>query len=544
MVVIRDTREFLQRTFGDQFLSRLEEFSSVIGFSVESDRDSVKVEFNPDRPDLFSFYSLSESMNGFYGKEEPAQLVMKDSEVSVHITGDALSIRPFFLCFVAEGPELGERLQRVIEYQERLHDTLGRERKNISAGIHTLEEGQRELTYSLEMTTKIRMRTFDGELEGTALDILQNHLTGKKYSSLLPSMERVNAIRDSSGEVLSIPPIANSFRSRITERSSRMFIDVEGMRELSVIQAILLLAYEFRSMGYTISLPAISGISRETLSSLRKENLRTIPVKNSEIRGVMGYSLDDGEVESSLKRMGFSFQRTREGLKVMVPGNRIDVMGPVDIIEDIAKGVGYDRIPYSAIPPQTLGVPDQIDGFLHTVREVLIGSGFQDVKGYVVGSQIPYSILRYGGGVRIFNPKSTDFSVIRDRLFPGMMEIIKQNRNRPLPQKIFEIGDIVTDGVQKTHVCILLHDSHATFSSVKQILEYFMNRFSGEEVKIEHRHRDGLVDGRSGDIFISGTEIGYIGEMHPELLDLYHVETPVSLVEIDLSAFKNLIEAT
>ncbi|MEM0154990.1 MAG: phenylalanine--tRNA ligase subunit beta [Thermoplasmataceae archaeon] len=543
MVVIRDTREFLQRTFGDQFLSRLERFSRVIGFSLDSDDDYVKVEFNPDRPDLFSFYSLSKSMDIFYGKEEPAGLALKHNEISVHITSDALSIRPFFLCFVAEGPELGERLQRIIEYQERLHDTLGRERKNISAGIHSLEESQRELTYSLELTTKIRMKTFDGELEGTALDILQNHLTGKKYSSLLPSMDRINAIKDSSGEVLSIPPIANSYRSRITERSSRMFIDVEGMQELSAIQALLLLAYEFRSMGYAISIPSITGISTETLSRLRGENLRTISVRRSEIKRVLGYDLNDGEIESSLKRMGFTFQETGDEYHVKVPGNRIDVMGAVDIIEDIAKGVGYDSIPYGVIPPQTLGVRDHGDGFLDTIREVLTGSGYQEVKSYVIGSQLPYGILKYEGGVRIFNPKSSDFSMVRDRLFPGMMEIIKQNRNRPLPQKIFEVGDVVSNGTQKAHVCIMLHDSRATFSSAKQILEYFTSRFSEKKIKIEHGHRDGLVDGRTGTIFMSGTEIGYIGEMHPELLDLYRVETPVSLAELDLSVFKNIIEA-
>lgn len=542
MVVIRDNKKFLVRTFGPEFIERLQEFAWVIGFTAEIEEDEVKVEFNPDRPDLFSFYSLDSAMKLFYKDIQSKRPDFTQADFDVNITGDALSIRPYFLCFIASGPALGEKLPRIIEYQERLHDTIGRERRDVSVGIHSLRPTEKQLSYNMEDTSSIRLKTFDGELEGTALDILNNHPTGQKYVSLLPSSERINAIKDSAGNVLSIPPVINSYRSRITTDSSTIFVDIEGVQELSVIQSLLLLAYEFNSMGYSVFIPRMHGIERKLLERVQSEGERKIEISRQDIDSVLGYSPESSEISLALEKMGYMFKLLDKKYTISIPGNRIDIMGAVDVIEDIAKGIGYDKIPFSEIPPETHGASGSLVHFFNDVRQILIGSGYQEVKSYVVGSQHPYEkgILNYRGGVKLVNPKSQDFSVVRDRLFAGMMDIIKQNRSRQFPQKIFEIGDVLIEGKQRTHLCFILHDNHATFSSAKQVLEYVVGRLTSEKVEIKHSLHDGLVKGRTGDIILSGKVVGYIGEMHPELLQEYQVDTPVSLVEVDILPFLEL----
>ncbi|QRF74948.1 Phenylalanine--tRNA ligase beta subunit [Thermoplasmatales archaeon] len=535
MVVIRDNSEFLAERFGNNFVDRLQKYASVIGFSVEIDSGTVKVEFNPDRPDLFSFYSLEYSMNIFDLVTSPEILTLEDSDFDVHIGAKALSIRPYFLSLIATGLRLGDSLPRIIEYQERLHETIGRERQAASIGIHSLEESCKAVSYSLKKSDSVTLRTFDGAMNGTAREILNEHPLGKKYGDLLPSQEFINVIEDRNGKVMSIPPISNSYDTRITEDSTRLFIDIEGTDRKSVFQSFFLLAYELKYIGYSISVPRFHGIDKKIITELVAENGREVKFSYDDIARVLGFEPPEDSISEALRKMGYIVTPSYNGYVTTLPGNRVDVMGAVDVIEDIAKGIGYDQIPFSEIPVQTLGTSHKTDELTGIACQLLIGSGYQEVKSFVVGPQMPFSFLKYRGDVTLLNPKSSDFSVVRDRLFVNMMEIIKQNRRRPMPQKIFEIGEVVEHGRQKTHLCFMIHGSRAPFSAAKQVLEYVILRLSGGSTEIRPNDEDGLVTGRSGDIMLDGQVIGFIGEMHPALLELYGIQDPVSLAEIDLS---------
>ena len=105
-----------------------------------------------------------------------------------------------------------------------------------------------------------------------------------------------------------------------------------------------------------------------------------------------------------------------------------------------------------------------------------------------------------------------------------------------MPQKIFEIGDIIEYGNQKTHLCFMIHDTKAPFSAVKQVLEYLVGRFTPSRPVITKNEEDGLVSGRCGSISLDSKNIGFIGEMHPTLLELFGITDPISLGEINISA--------
>ena len=536
MVVIRDNTEFLNRTFGRDFIHRLQRYASVIGFSVEMEDGTVKVEFNPDRPDLYSFYSLNRSMEIFYSASIPGIIDLHESDFVVNIEKNALSIRPYFLSLLATGNALGEKLPRIIEYQERLHDTIGRERKSASIGIHSISNSCTSVSYSLKESSSVSIKTFDGDFDGTAFDLISRHPLGKKYSSLLPSADRVNVIEDMDGNVMSVPPISNSFSTRLTENSATLFVDIEGTDKVAVFHVFFLMAYELQAMGYSISMPRHHGMDKKIITELVAENGREIKFSYDDILKVLGFESSEESISDSLRKMGYVATPSYNGYVVTIPGNRIDVMGAVDVIEDIAKGLGYDQIPFTPIMPQTHGIAHRDDDVIETASQLLIGSGYQEVKSFVVGSQLPFSFLTYRGDITLFNPKSSDFSVVRDRLYVNMLEIIKQNKRRSMPQKIFEIGDIIEYGNQKTHLCFMIHDTKAPFSAVKQVLEYLVGRFTPSRPVITKNEEDGLVSGRCGSISLDSKNIGFIGEMHPALLELFSITDPISLGEIDISA--------
>ena len=82
----------------------------------------------------------------------------------------------------------------------------------------------------------------------------------------------------------------------------------------------------------------------------------------------------------------------------------------------------------------------------------------------------------------------------------------------------------------------MIHDTKAPFSAVKQVLEYLVGRFTPSRPVITKNEEDGLVSGRCGSISLDGKNIGFIGEMHPALLELFGITDPISLGEIDISA--------
>ncbi len=145
----------------------------------------------------------------------------------------------------------------------------------------------------------------------------------------------------------------------------------------------------------------------------------------------------------------------------------------------------------------------------------------------------------YSGGVKLENPKSDDFSVIRDRLFPNLIMLLKNNKNRPLPQRIFEIGETVENAVQHTKLCAMLSNNRATYSDIRGILDSYIQRFSKSKGQIQESKSHWIIEGRGGSIILNNINIGIIGEIHPSILEMFELYNPVTFFEIDINEFIN-----
>ena len=140
MVVIRDSKAHLEKEYGNNFINRIRDFSEVIGYTVEEDSDEIRVEFNPDRPDLFSFASMYRSIKCFYDKDYWTVQDIKSSGVNFSIEDSVRKLRKYAIAFVAKGNPISAKLDNLIDYQERLHDNLGKNRSKVSIGLHDLDK--------------------------------------------------------------------------------------------------------------------------------------------------------------------------------------------------------------------------------------------------------------------------------------------------------------------------------------------------------------------------------------------------------------------
>jgi len=532
MVMIRMNEKFARERFGKNFVTYLEKFSNVIGFSHSSEGGELREELNPDRPDLASYYGLYTAINMFYHRSERNKKITWDSSKVLTAEASALEKRPFIVFFQAYNVEksLGEDLPFLIEFQERLHSTVGKDRKKASIGLHDLESISPPFRYVTKAADSIEFTTYDG-LKGTAAQILNLHPKGTEYAGLLGDTTEVPLIIDSSDDVLSLPPVVNGQKSVISTKTKNIFVDITGTEFQAVRNTFYLMIYELMSMGYNITVPE-QQIQRSHVSKLRSYDGRTVTVKSSEVKRVVGKTIQDPHLY--LRKMGFDADLAGSDLIVRSPGNRIDVMGPSDIIEDIAKAYGFDNIAENPLNIPTIGSELDTTGFKELVRDVMIGLGYQEIMTYVITSSSVYKRFTYRGGMELVNPKSAENSVVRDRIFPNFIEFFRNNKRRQYPQRIFEIGNVIRDRDQKTVLSVGVADSRVSVNVMRQVMEVLGRRFLTGEFTVREENVEGFISGRCGAVYYHGIRIGELGEVHPRYLEDWDLNMPVAFLELDL----------
>lgn len=538
MVVIKGTRDGLNREYGKNFVEKLYNYSEIIGFTIEEEGDELKVEFNPDRPDLFSFVSLNRAMKCFYDRDFVIIGKNKASGLEMNVEKEVTKLREYVTGFIATGNKISSKLDHIIEYQERLHDTVGKNRSKVSIGIHDLDKISPPLLYCARGRGEVKFDTYDGMVTGTASEILKKHPKGVEFSKLIPPGDKVPLILDSENGVLSMPPVINGSKSKIDKETSSFFIDITGTDKKATRDAYFLFMYEFRNLGFTTKDISIIGESKFG-DEIALYDGRNIDVSRASLARITGLDIGQEEAIQLLREMGYMAEPSSKFVSVKVPGNRTDVMGQVDVMEDIAKAYGISKIEEKKIDLPLIGAADKRNEFSNLLRDIMVGGGLQEVRSFVVSSPQHYRDIEYKGGIEIMNPKSVDYSLVRDRLYLNMMELLRINKRRALPHKIFEVGDVYSSGKQEMMLCAMIMDTKASYSAIKQILDYLALRLGIKSVKVQSSPEEGFIQGRSGIVEFDGKEVGIIGEIHPEVIESYDLTAPVCAFEVNVGDLLN-----
>lgn len=532
MVVLRESVSELRSEFPAGFIERVIDFSRIIGYSVEMDSE-LKLEFNPDRQDLLSFYSLEHAIECFYDGRKWKGFKYSESEIEFKIYRTVEEIRPFAFGFVAKGKPIAAKFNSLIGFQERLHSGIGKNRSKVAIGIHNLDKITPPVEYRVENIDSKSFETYDSFIHGTAREILSRHPKGQEFSNLIPSGDNAVFIEDGRGDVLSMPPVINGKKTALDEGTRNFFVDITGMDKIGVRNASILLMFEMSTLGYNIEFPRMTGSGKKICTEIKNYLERKVRLTGRMVKKVIGIDLSVDVINSALNKMGYAVENHSDGIEVKVPGNRIDVMGPVDIIEDIGKAMDFSKLDEVPLKLFTMGEGIKKVSMLEKVRDVMISMGFNEVMNFVVTSSGFYGGENYKGGFEILNPKSLDFSVIRDRLYPGMINFLSINKRRQLPQKIFEIGEIVEKGRQMSKLCVMYESSDASYSDVKSVLDNLNLRIFPGSYEVLPESIDDIIPGRGG--LVAGDGInGIMGELTPHIIEKFQLKNPVSFFEIYL----------
>ncbi|HUW67434.1 MAG TPA: phenylalanine--tRNA ligase subunit beta [Candidatus Nanoarchaeia archaeon] len=501
----------------------------MIGADIERiEEDHIDIEFFPDRPDLYSPEGVGRAMRGFLDVETGLpQYKVKKSDITITLDEDIKKIRPILGCAVVRGLEFDDySIESLMGLQEDLHWGLGRDRKKVSIGVHDISKVKPPFKY-VAADPGFSFIPLDFEVPMSMQEILENHPKGTKYAHLMEGLDKYPLILDANDQVLSFPPIINGELTKVNHETRDLFIDVTGLNK-SVYAALNIVVTSLAERGGSIEQVTINN-SIEGTQVTPDLTPDTWQLDVEDVESLIGIKLSPQQIVQQLERMRFGASIEQNHIKVQSPAYRADILHIWDLLEDIAIGYGYDNITPKIPKTVTVGQQHPISAKNGEIIQIMVGLGFYQVMPFtLVSEKLHYEkMLRIpdGKATPIKHPITEDQTMVRTTIIPNLMEIISLNQHRELPQRIFEVGDVIVEGSTLQHLAGVSIHPAANYTEIRAIVDAVM-RERGMEYSIERTNDPAFLEGRRAAILYDGKKIGVLGEMHPDVISNFGLQQP------------------
>lgn len=213
----------------------------MLGVDMERiDKEKVIIEVFPNRPDMLSIEGFARSMKGFLDIETGFhKYKVLDPVTKLFVESSVNGVRPYISAGIIKGLGINEDILRsIMDLQEKLHITHGRNRKKVAIGVHDFSRIYGPFFFKAVKPTEISFIPLDMNKELNLGEILKMHPKGREFSYILENFDRYPVITDKNNNVLSFPPIINAGLTRITEKTRDVLIEVTGTEQQAVDQAL------------------------------------------------------------------------------------------------------------------------------------------------------------------------------------------------------------------------------------------------------------------------------------------------------------------
>ncbi|MDD9857662.1 MAG: phenylalanine--tRNA ligase subunit beta [Gammaproteobacteria bacterium] len=281
-----------------------------------------------------------------------------------------------------------------------------------------------------------------------------------------------------------------------------------------------------------------------------------VTLERTEIPRLLGVSVPGQRVSAILKRLGMRVTpvKNRSGWRVAVPTWRSDVSGAHDVVEEIARVVGFDNIPPRR-PTATATAGRRAETRIEAgqIKRTLVQRGYFEVITYsFVDPHIQHGLLGRRG-TRLSNPIAANMAVMRRSLWPGLLDAVRGNLNRQHERvRLFEAGHVFLGrggGRKEVHRLAAAATGPALpmqWGEADRALDFFdlkgdlmallalPGRSIMAQIKFRPAPHPALHPGRSAQIRLDGKVLGHLGQLHPGHQRLVGIDQAVYLFEIDL----------
>jgi phenylalanyl-tRNA synthetase beta chain len=276
---------------------------------------------------------------------------------------------------------------------------------------------------------------------------------------------------------------------------------------------------------------------------------KTFTINKSYAEKISGLHFSDSELKDLLGRARYDVVGVSgDEWTVQYPAYRSDIMHQRDVVEDILIAYGYNRVEPKLPNFMTKGGASEYTKLEDAVKELLIGTGAQEVATFILTSRSVIERAKHLPVVELENPMTETFSFVRPAILPTVLDFLSANTTEPYPQRIFEAGDVVVadeksnTGVRtEQHAVYALADSAVTYTDDRQVLEFLLDNL-GMEYELRAKDYPWYIPGRSAEIISKGEVLGHIGEIHPEVLESFGISMPTATFELSLTKLLEVLK--
>ncbi|MHA2363276.1 MAG: phenylalanine--tRNA ligase subunit beta [Candidatus Hodarchaeales archaeon] len=546
------------RMLGDNptTIKELQAILPEMGVPVKGiEEESIHVEVYPNRPDMLGVEGLA---RGFAGKTErilglPEFKAEGSDAFDVFVPTEMEKYRPYLAMVKVTNLNLNdEELQSIFTFHEKLHTTHARYRKKASIGLYDIKAGKLEVPLKLNMVKaddpKWKFIPLDETQLMTPAEMTKNTAKGRDYAHLVPK-DKMPGLIDKNDQILSIIPILNSNDSRVTSDTTELFVDCTGTDYDNMMYTFNMVITALIERGGIVH-PATIHYEYDTPAGrsvvLPDFAPSTMKIKPSYINKKLGKKLSIAEQIKCLEKSRFGVKKVNKNeLDVKIPCYRTDILHPVDFIEEIAIAYGYSKFTPTIPDVTTIGEENIWQILKRRMSNLFAGIGAYEVMTYMLTNEdkiftkmnLPTT---YDDLVIIANPLTTLTTICRNWLLPSLMEILTKSKSSTFPQRLFEMAKVThLDQITDTNTrddwnfCYVESSAQCNFNNARAALKTFENNLDIQLTLKTNNNLPYLISGRSADIYFQNKKIGFIGEIHPQVLVNWGLDLPVVCFEIE-----------
>jgi phenylalanyl-tRNA synthetase beta chain len=518
-----------------------------MGTPIDGETETeLMIEVFPNRPDLLSLQAMSRAILEYTEKSKTRTYTVEKPEKDfvVNVDKSVRKVRPYTVCAIVKGLKLDEqRIQDIIDIQEKLHLTIGRKRKKLAIGVYPLEKIKLPISYEARKPSDIKFQPLESQVVMTAPQILRQHPTGIEYADLLKGAEVYPVFVDANNKILSMPPIINSNDTgRVSNETKDVFIECSGFNLHYLNKTLNIIVTALADMGGKIYSMKIKGADENyTTPNLESEKLE---FKLEDLNKTLGTKFTEKQIKNYLERMGLGLVKEKNKTFASIPAWRTDILHWIDLTEEVAIAHGYENFIPEIPEISTIGEESKQSRRQRMIGNILAGIGLLEVSTFHLTTKENIKKMHYNftDFIEIEESKNEN-DALRVDLLTNSLKVLSENSDSQYPQKIFEVGTVfeldkegkTETGIKESErLAISLIDEKISFTDSKQVLDYLFKMLD-KEYELEVVEDNNYILGRVGKVLVNKKEVGRIGEVAPRVLKNWKINLPVSAIELDLS---------
>jgi phenylalanyl-tRNA synthetase beta chain len=524
---------------------------------------SIEIKLTPNRPDCLSVSGLARDASALFGSAlhaPAAEAVAAVATASRAATLDAGADCPRYVGRVIEGIDATARTP--LWMAERLRRSGVRP---VSAMVDVTQYVMLELGQP--------MHAYDNDRLDGAISVRHAH-PGEKVKLLDGNEHALDdgflVIADRNG-LHGLAGIMGGHDSRVTDTTRTVFLEAAHFAPSAIMGRARRLglhtdaSHRFErgvdpesprraiERATALILAIAGGTPGPVSETVQRENLpqrAPVVLRRARMARLLGIEITDAEVERILRALGLTVETNADGWRATPPSHRFDIQIEEDLIEEVVRVHGYDRVPTRAPRGELLG-PTLPEARLETgrLRAQLVARDYAEAICYAFVS--PDLLGKWkldDGAVALANPLSAELGVMRTSLLPGLVEALSMNRRRQQPRvRLFEVGNVFREGAGEVLRIAGVACGRAVaenWASEARTVDFYdikgdaQSLFALTNAPASFSFEPGgpawLHPGQAAEVRRDGAVAGWLGALHPDLLKALDVDGDVFAFEFEV----------